>query len=167
MILKEISNEDLAKIQLWNERDRIELQTCRPVLNNSPVKRTNDVFNFLFYIDEITDPAGKIFYFDVNERNRSCEFGYTVNPDYRNRGIGKKMLEEFIALMFGKMNFNKLYAQTAQFNTPSVKLLESLGFKKDGVLREHHELDGKLYDDFIFSILCSEWKDLRSGRNTT
>ncbi|MEH2115208.1 MAG: GNAT family protein [Nostoc sp.] len=34
---------------------------------------------------------------------------------------------------------------------------EKLGFHRDGILREHHELDGKLWDDYIYSILRSEW----------
>ena len=35
-------------------------------------------------------------------------------------------------------------------------MLKSCGFKLDGCLREHHELDGILYDDNIQSILKSK-----------
>ena len=114
------------------------------------------MFYFLYYEEGISEPVGKIFYFDVNQRNRSCEFGYNIAPEFRNKGYGKKMLKEFINHMFTKENYNKLYCQTASFNIPSVKMLERLGFKRDGVLREHHELDGKLYDDYVYSLLSSE-----------
>lgn len=48
--------------------------------------------------------------------------------------------------------------QTASFNEDSINLLKKMNFKKDGILRNHHELDAKLYDDYIFSVLCKEWK---------
>jgi ribosomal-protein-alanine N-acetyltransferase len=55
------------------------------------------------------------------------------------------------------MDFNKLYCQTASFNIPSVKLLESIGLVRDAVLRAHHERDGTLHDSYIYSVLRSEW----------
>jgi len=52
---------------------------------------------------------------------------------------------------------NKLYGQTGEFNQAAVGLLKKLGFHRDAVLRQHHELDGGLYDDYVFSILREEW----------
>lgn len=157
MSLIEAEKDDLERIKNWNDSVTIEFQTCRPVLNGFPVTRINNVFNFLFYTEHSDIPMGNIFYFDVNERNRSCEFGYKINPDFRNQGYGKEMLKEFISYMFTKKNFNKLYCQTASFNIPSVKMLQRLGFNLDGILREHHELGGKFYDDYVYSVLKSEW----------
>ena len=57
------------------------------------------------------------------------------------------------------MTLNKLYCQTGAFNLPSIKLLEKLNFHRDGILREHHELDGKLWDDYIYSVLRREWTE--------
>jgi RimJ/RimL family protein N-acetyltransferase len=36
--------------------------------------------------------------------------------------------------------------------------MKKLGFKQDGRLRQHHEVEGKLYDDLLFSILAEEAK---------
>jgi len=142
----------------WSEADRLELHTCRPVINGRRIPRSNEVFHFLYFEESIFEPVGNIFYFDINERNLSCEFGYKINPKYRNQGFGKTMLAESIYHIFTNTNFNKLYCQTASFNLPSVKLLESIGFKRDGILREHHELEGILYDDYIYSMLRSDWR---------
>ena len=35
-------------------------------------------------------------------------------------------------------------------------MLQKLNFKRDGVLRRHHELNGEWYDDYIFSLLSNE-----------
>ena len=154
------ANIEEAKILFkeWTAADRLEEVTCRPVINGKRVPRSEEVFHFLFYAENISEPAGYVSYFDINERNRSCEFGYCINPKFRNKGYGKTMLTEFITHMFTNTNLTKLYCQTASFNKPSVKMLESLGFKRDGILREHHELDGKFYDDYVYSVLRPEWK---------
>jgi hypothetical protein len=47
--------------------------------------------------------------------------------------------------------------QTASFNIPLVHLLESLGLNRDGVLRAHHELDGRFHDDYVYSLLKDKW----------
>jgi RimJ/RimL family protein N-acetyltransferase len=67
------------------------------------------------------------------------------------------MLKEALDEVFASTNLNKLYCQTASFNAPSVRLLTALGSHLDGTLREHHELDGVLYDDYIYSVLRREW----------
>lgn len=52
---------------------------------------------------------------------------------------------------------NKIYAQTGEFNKSSINLLKQLHFHCDGHLREHHELDGILYEDYLFSLTRNDW----------
>lgn len=53
-------------------------------------------------------------------------------------------------------DFRKVYAQTDSFNISSMNLLLQLGFSIDARLSQHHEYHGKLYDDYIFSLLASD-----------
>ncbi|MFM2315237.1 MAG: hypothetical protein RLZZ04_4513 [Cyanobacteriota bacterium] len=143
----------------WKKVTRLEEQTCRPIINGKRVIPSNDIVTFAFTIPGIDELVGKFQYFDFNDRNRSAEFGYTVNPQFRQQGVGTEMLNTIIDHLFSSTNLNKLYCQTAAFNVASIKLLYKLKFNQDAVLREHHELDGKLWDDYIYSILRREWKD--------
>jgi ribosomal-protein-serine acetyltransferase len=49
-------------------------------------------------------------------------------------------------------------AETSVENVPSQKLFLKLGFRKEGVLRKHHFLNGKLLDNIVFGLLREEWK---------
>ena len=140
----------------WSQFRPLKERTCRPVLNGKRVSPSKDVVTIAFTMDGINEPVGKFDYFALNPRNHSAEFGYTVNPKYRRQGIGTKMLAIAISHLFSSTNLNKLYCQTAAFNIASIKLLEKLNFHQDAVLRDHHELDGKLHDDYIYSILRRE-----------
>lgn len=99
---------------------------------------------------------GKVSVFDFNPRNKSAEFGYVLLPSRRQQGIMKDALRAVCHMLLRDAGLNKLYAQTGAFNEPSVALLKALGFHLDGTLREHHALDGVLYDDLVFSLLKKE-----------
>jgi RimJ/RimL family protein N-acetyltransferase len=144
----------------WSQVSPLEERTCRPILNGKRVSPNREVVTFSFVIDGIEELVGRFAYFDINTRNHSAEFGYAVNPRFRQRGMGTEMLNIAITHLFSTTTLNKLYCQTAAFNTASIKLLEKLNFHQDGVLREHHELDGKLWDDYIYSILRRDWREI-------
>jgi ribosomal-protein-alanine N-acetyltransferase len=158
MKINKTTPEHFQIVKSW-KLERLEERTCRPVINGKRIPASDETVTYSFLLENTNELAGIFFYFDYNGRNRSCEFGYIVNPENRNRGVGTEMLRTCINNLFNEpnLNLNKLYCQTAAFNLPSIRILEKLGFKKDGVLREHHELDGKLWDDYIYSILKTEW----------
>lgn len=99
---------------------------------------------------------GKISFFNYNDVNRSAELGLLVDPVHRKRGYGKEALQLMTSFLFDFRNLNKIYAETAEFNTPTVHLLESLGFHKDGTLRQHHYFNGEYYDKFVYSLIRFE-----------
>ncbi len=160
MQFEEASDEHNRIFAEWSQLSRLEERTCRPILDGRRVPPCNDVINLSFSMDRVDELVGRFQYFDINVRNHSAEFGYTVNPKFRQQGIGTKMLVTAITYLFSTTDLNKLYCQTAAFNIASIKILEKLGFQREGILREHHELDGKLWDDYIYSILRREWKEI-------
>ncbi|MEO1209010.1 MAG: GNAT family protein [Cyanobacteria bacterium J06638_20] len=143
----------------WNRVSRLEERTCRPITRGKRTSTVHPIVTLAFFIDRVENPVGRFVYFDVNPRNRSAEFGYIIHPNFRQQGIGYRMLTLAIRQLFTTTDLNKLYCQTGAFNTASISLLEKLQFHRDGILREHHELDGKLWDDFIYSLLRREWGD--------
>ncbi len=146
----------------WSQVSRLDERTCRPILNGKPTRRSDEVVTFSFRMDGIDELVGRFSYFDMNVRSHSAEFGYMVNPQYRRRGIATEILNTAITHLFSTTILNKLYCQTGAFNVASIKLLEKLNFHQDGVLREHHELDGKVWDDYIYSVLRREWREVRN-----
>jgi RimJ/RimL family protein N-acetyltransferase len=52
--------------------------------------------------------------------------------------------------------------RTDNFNFASQRAIEALGAKKDGVIRHHHpRRDGSVRDTVIYSVLASEWPDVK------
>jgi len=158
---------EVLTIYKWFLASAPERLTCRPITYRTDneviirhhermqnpdqrdfaVRRTND--NCL---------VAQVTYFDLNHRNRSAEIGFMTGPECRRKGYALEAMKLLLNHLFGELGMNKIMAQTGEFNEASIGLLKKLGFKKDGRLRQHHEVEAKMYDDLLFSILSDEFK---------
>ena len=53
---------------------------------------------------------------------------------------------------------NRIGVEIYSFNERSIKLFESLGFVREGVIREQVYKKGKFSDEYIYGLLRQEWK---------
>ncbi len=80
-----------------------------------------------------------------------AEIRIVVAKDFRNLGIGKKIVSElfFVSL---KRGFKKIVAQIPFYQQNTIRIFESLGFEKEAILRKHIMIQGKFIDLLIMSI---------------
>jgi len=103
---------------------------------------------------------------NINFKNRSGEISFLADPD---RVKDEKLYrEDFLSALymlckygFEEINLNKLFTETFSFRKTHLETLEEFGFKRDGILRNHHFTYGQYYDSVIHSLLISEWKQKR------
>ncbi|KAA5536282.1 GNAT family N-acetyltransferase [Taibaiella lutea] len=90
--------------------------------------------------------------------NRS-EIGYAMRNDvFKNKGFMKEAIRPLIDYGFEQLNLNRMEAFIGPNNIASQKTVQSVGFKQEGVLKEHFNVNGKLQDSLVFALLKSEYK---------
>ncbi len=165
--LTEFTENDLIIYHKWFLESEPQRITCRPLGDFSleaVIKRYAERFSSEkirhFAARRIDDNEflGRVTYFDLNTRNRSAEIGFLIGPKFQKQGYASEALALLLEYLFNKLNLNKVMAQTAEFNEASIALLKKIGFQQDGRLRQHHPLDGRFYDDLLFSILAEEYR---------
>lgn len=82
---------------------------------------------------------------------------YWVAPGHRQRGYVSEATELLLAFVFEECGFHKVTANTFVSNEASVRALESLGFEREGRLREAGIQDGEYEDMYQYSLLDREW----------
>ncbi len=87
----------------------------------------------------------------------SCTVGYKMDKDYTGRGFCKEALTEGIRVMFEDLGLHKIDAIVLPRNDASIAILEGLGFKREGLLRDKIKLNGKWEDHYAYSLLESEF----------
>lgn len=87
--------------------------------------------------------------------NAASSQGSGTNPD------SKRLL---LSHAFETLGCEAVDFHTHWMNSQSREAIARLGAKQDGVLRAHRRMpDGSLRDTVVFSIIASEWPQVRSG----
>jgi RimJ/RimL family protein N-acetyltransferase len=108
--------------------------------------------------------VGSTRYHDIVPSVDRVEIGYTWYSASRQRShvnAACKLL--LLTHGFETLGCRLVGFRTDNFNFRSQRAIEALGAKKDGVLRHHfRRRDGTVRDSVMYSILASEWPDIRS-----
>jgi len=88
---------------------------------------------------------------------KKAQIGYWLDKDSEGKGIINNVLTVFITYLFEKIGLNKIEVYFLPANKRSAKAAERLGFKVEGVLRQHVLRNGKPADVVIAGLLKNEW----------
>ena len=112
--------------------------------------------------------VGSTRYHDIVPEIDRVEIGYTWYAASRQRShvnTACKLL--LLSHAFDTLGCQVVGFRTDNFNFRSQRAIEALGAKKDGVLRHHHARpDGTVRDTVAYSIVASEWPDVRRHLST-
>jgi RimJ/RimL family protein N-acetyltransferase len=89
--------------------------------------------------------------------NRRAELGFALGRAFWGRGYMAAALPAVIEFTFGQLGLQRLSADVDPRNAPSIRALERLGFRREGVLREHYLVQGEPQDAIVYGLLRREW----------
>jgi len=89
------------------------------------------------------------------------EIGYDLIPNERGKGYCSEAVNIMVDYLFMSRDIMRIQAATDMRNLASQKVLEKVGFKKEGTLRKCGFVRGEWRDDYLYSILREEWKEPR------
>ena len=107
--------------------------------------------------------VGSTRYHDIVTAIERVEIGYTWYRASRQRSsVNTTCKLLLLAHAFDTLGCKVVGLRTDNFNFRSQRAIEGIGAKKDGVLRHHAaRKDGTVRDSVMYSILASEWRDVR------
>lgn len=120
-------------------------------------KSRGEKFQWIIEADDL--PVGWITLVVSNWEHGLAEVGYALSTRYQGRGIMAAALAELLRDLFTRSSIERLEARCAVGNTASARVLEKLGFTLEGRLREYFRLRGRRVDNFLYSLLRSEYVD--------
>ena len=114
----------------------------------------------------IEKASGKIIgatrYLRINEDALRLEIGATFYAKRTQRtAINSETKLLLLQHAFEVLNCQCVQIRTDAFNFQSQRAIERLGAKKDGILRNHAYLKGRLRDLVVYSIIANEWEGVK------
>jgi ribosomal-protein-alanine N-acetyltransferase len=93
-----------------------------------------------------------------DQSRRRAEISYDLSPRWWGQGYMREALQAVLQFGFDRLNLHRIEALVDPRDTRSQNLLYGLGFKLEGVLRDHDLIKGRFQDDMVFALLEGEWK---------
>jgi RimJ/RimL family protein N-acetyltransferase len=94
---------------------------------------------------------------------RQAGIGYTIAPAHQGCGYGTETVRTLLRYLFEARGKHRVTASCDPRNTASIRLLERVGMRREGHLRESIWFGGEWADDLLFAMLDHEWAAL-AGR---
>lgn len=88
--------------------------------------------------------------------NMSASVGYWIGHEYARQGYMFEGLNLALDFCFHMLRLRRIEAATLLHNTPSMKLLQKLGFQHEGISREMLCINGKWQDHNRYAILHND-----------
>lgn len=90
--------------------------------------------------------------------HRRAEIGFVLRRDRWGQGLASEALGVLFAFCFGTLALHRLEADVDPDNERSLRLLERLGFRREGRLRERWQTYGQPRDGIFLGLLRREWR---------
>jgi aminoglycoside 6'-N-acetyltransferase len=97
----------------------------------------------------------------LTQPNRIMEIGYDLVPNERGKGYGTEAVQIMVDYLFLSRNIMRIQALTNVKNVPSQRVLEKVGFKREGTIRKAGFTRGTWDDAYLYGIVREEWKEPR------
>ena len=89
---------------------------------------------------------------------REWEVGWAVHPDEWGKGYATEAAWQVMDWAFEELNVHRVVAFCHAANAASVRVMEKLGLRQDGKLRETRWLNGNWWDEYVYAVLEKDWK---------
>jgi RimJ/RimL family protein N-acetyltransferase len=138
----------------WSERGRVDrfIAACLQMADEGSGTR--------LAIDRVSDGAfiGWCGLTRWNPDYRSASLGYCLDDEAWGHGYATEAARALLLWAFDALDLNRVQAETDTRNVASARVLEKLGFVREGTLREDCVVNGEVSDSWVFGLIHREWR---------
>ena len=172
MNLRVMEKEDVQLVAEWFNDSELGGEFFSPVQRTrTEMEKAFEIGSSEFkrFIIEKKDGTkiGFIQHFNVHSSTGKIEIGYALVPNERRKGYCSEATMIMVDYLFLSQDIVCVEAHADVRNVSSQKVLEKVGFKKEGTVRKNRFINGKWQDEFFYSILREEWKEPKILTNTS
>jgi RimJ/RimL family protein N-acetyltransferase len=96
--------------------------------------------------------------FHWNPVYRSLGIGYCLDEPAWGKGYATEAVRAMLQWAYGALDLNRVEAELDTRNAASARVLEKLGFEREGLRREDCVVSGEVSDSWIYGLLRRDWK---------
>lgn len=170
IILRDPKPEDAVLLWQWRREESLKAHqpfvhlTVDQLRTDIEKNRNNDLPNFsrdrFQWMIERRDTGDAIGWVTVSIRSWEhliSEIGYSLTGTEQGLGYGTEAVGLILSKLFCDAHMYRVEAKCSVFNVASYRLLEKMGFQKEGILRGYFSIQGARVDHYLYSLLRQEY----------
>lgn len=122
--------------------------------------RERSLFQWGVALAETDEVIGTCTLFHFSWTHRRCELGFALAKKRWGLGDGGRAARSVLNFAFERLGLHRVEADADPRNVRSLALLERLGFRREGLLRERYIVNGEVQDGVMLGLLRSEFRRL-------
>ena len=87
-----------------------------------------------------------------------ADIGYELDPRYWGYGYASEAAGALLAFGFQELGLHRIWAWCIAENIASARVLEKIGMRQEGHLRENEWMKDHWWDTLLYAILEDEWQ---------
>jgi RimJ/RimL family protein N-acetyltransferase len=99
------------------------------------------------------DPVGWVTLAIANWDHGIAEVGYALTTAWQGRGVMPVALTQLLAELFAETPLARIEARCSVGNVASQRVLERVGFVREGLLRSYFLLGDRRIDNWLYAVL--------------
>lgn len=121
------------------------------------LERSNSTVFFIITVNEL--PVGLVQLSGIDWISRNAYFGIALcDESAKSKGYGRRVTKLVFDYAFHELNMHKISIEILDFNHNSIGLYESIGFIKEGNMREHYYWANAYHDVYLYGLLKEDYK---------
>ena len=146
-------------VRYWSSPEWADTSHAHQMIEDTIAGYTSgDGVRFAVVLTATGELVGQVNLGHMFHSNRRCEVGYAMASAYWGKGYITEALVAAFDYAFGPLNLNRIEADIDPRNDASEKVLQRLGFKKEGFMPERWIVKGEVSDTTFYGLLKRDWE---------
>ncbi len=137
----------------WTQREQSVARIAQLERDNAQ----SEFYTWATTIDGADRLAGTVSLFALNRSHARAELGYALASPAWGKGYATEAVRLAIAFAFESIGLARLEADVDPRNEASCRLVERVGFRREGLLRQRWHVAGEVTDSAMYGLLRSEY----------
>jgi [ribosomal protein S5]-alanine N-acetyltransferase len=154
------------RFNLWDDRTEDQVRTFVQAFIDAQGEQPRKRFSFAVTLKTTGQLIGNCNLRKNRPEDRVAEIGYEIAPTYWGNGYATEAAQAIVGYGFGQQRLHRIAAWCIAENTASAHVLEKLGMRLEGRLREQEWLKGRWWDALLYAILDREYPERSRNSGT-
>ncbi|MFL6659998.1 MAG: GNAT family N-acetyltransferase [Massilia sp.] len=150
---------DPAVMRYWSSAPWTDIAQARSAIDTVLEEyQRGTSLRFAITLQSSGEVIGNIRLYAFVDQNRRCDIGYALTQPHWGKGYLGEAMGALLDYGFRELNLNRIEADVDPRNDASSKVLERMGFRQEGLLRERWIVNGEICDTAFYGLLKRDWE---------